>query len=294
MPVRYFEDVAELPDNALVFWVKRPGTDDVARSIRRKKLTVLFFPVDCFMDVDNIAEHRAFIDAVRMVCLHTPSLAPYFPNSRLAYVHHYNKYGVRHQDRMPGNYYLWIGGFQFLPYILQALDHFTKFGNVLVLTDHENPVAQAAAKANAARIGIDCFDAQLRKPGVEIATWSEESQRIALLTCGAAFDVKYDACFNQRHKPPTKMQKYLCSGIPCAINDGAALRSQLEIDVPGLGELPHAVANSACQRQRNAYGEKLSTELSLDNIVRRYLILAETVYGEFLSVNHREALSLQL
>lgn len=293
MPVRYFEDVAELPDNALVFWIKRPGTDAVARSVRRKKLKVLFFPVDCFMDVDNIAEHQAFIDAVRMVCLHTRSLAPYFPNARLAYVHHYNKYGIRHQERAPEKYYLWIGGFQYLPYILQALDHFRTFGNVLVLTDQENPVARAAATLNAARTGVNDFDEQLEKSGVEIVTWSGESQRMALMTCGAAFDVKYDACFNQRHKPPTKMQKYLCSGIPCAINDGAALRSQLEIDVPNLGELPHAVVNGECQHQRNSYSDKLSAELSLDSIARKYLALAETVGSDFSSVYNREALSLQ-
>lgn len=280
LPVRYFEDITELPDKALVFWIKRPGNNRAARAVRQKKLRVVFFPVDCFSDSENIAEHRAFIDSARLVSLHARSLAPYFPKAELAYVDHYNKYGVKHQDRMPGNRYLWVGAFQYVPYVLQAIEHFRSIGNVLLLSDQDRPNAWAAAKVNAARIGVDHFEKHLVKPGVELVTWSEESQRAALLTCRAAFDAKYEGCFNQRHKPPTKMQKYLCSGIPCAINERVALREQLAHEVANLSQLTDNAGNAEYLRRLALYSVELSSELSLDNVANSYLRLAKLLSPE--------------
>lgn len=36
--------------------------------------------------------------------------------------------------------------------------------------------------------------------------------------CKAALDVKMTTVFGQRHKPPTKVQQFVASGVPVAIN----------------------------------------------------------------------------
>lgn len=281
MAVRYFVDVSELPDHALVFWVKRPGDGAAAEAIVRRKLKVLFFPVDCFKDTAAIAAHRNFIDAATLVCLHARSLAPYFPDAELAYVDHYNKYGVSHRQRMPGDRYLWVGGFQYVPYVLDVVERLTGVGRILLLTDQECQAARAAAQVNAERMGMRDFERRLARANVDLVSWSEQSQQAALLTCKAAFDVKFEGCFNQRHKPPTKMQKYLCSGIPCAINEGVALRDQLGWDVASLSQLKARSADQHYLGGIAAYSEKLSAELSLDNVARRYLMLARAAERDY-------------
>lgn len=57
-----------------------------------------------------------------------------------------------------------------------------------------------------------------RVGGHRALPWSERRQREMMRACKAAFDVKHTALFSQRHKPPTKGQQYVASGIPCALN----------------------------------------------------------------------------
>lgn len=277
--VKYFTDVSELPADAVVFWIKRPGDKKTAEVIRRKRLMVIFFPVDCFDGAEIIAKHQVFVDEARLVCLHARSLSPFFANSKIAFVQHYNKYGVNFEDRIPGDYFLWVGGYQYVPYITEAIDYLRSRGNVLILTDNHNAAARGAAKTNAKRNGVVDFERYLSKSGITVQTWSEVGQREALLTCSAAFDIKCDDLFNQRHKPPTKMQKYLCSGIPCAINRDASLRKQLNMEVPEIRDLCDVAKRPSYLNKLWKHSEGLSAELSLGNVAQQYYFLAESVFS---------------
>lgn len=273
--INYFKDIEDIPDGALVFWVKCPHIANAAAKVRQKSLTIIFFPVDSFLNQADILAHQEFIDQASLVCLHAHSLRPYFPNSRIALVEHYNKYGVNNSERQPDNKtLLWIGGFQYVPYVLNGL-HLLDWPleQITLLTNPDHVPAQEAAERNAICVGIPDHAGLLEETGINVVCWSEEGQRRALLTCAAAFDIKYTTCFNQLHKPPTKLQKYISSGIPCAANE----------DFPGLAQLNHVLTFEQLPSRLNgssrnvesiSYGETLSKQLALDVVAKRYLELA--------------------
>ena len=41
----------------------------------------------------------------------------FFPTKWLRFIDHYNKYGIAPEFRRPGDELLWIGGFQYFPYV---------------------------------------------------------------------------------------------------------------------------------------------------------------------------------
>ncbi len=273
--VRYFDCADDLPDGALAIWIKAPGTDAVAEQIARKRITLLFFPVDSFLDETHIRRHEGFIRTARLVCLHARSLHPYFEHSEVFFVDHYNKYGVHRQDRRPGKTNLWIGAFQYVPYVLDALLQTSpRPADVVLLTNLECSRARAAAQRNAERIGLTNLTTHLERGMLRVEPWSESRQRKALLSCRAAFDVKFLGDFNQRHKPPTKLHKYLCSSIPCAINPGVPFLNQLDEPVGRLDQL-HDDAFIDTVRHSDA----LSERLSLRSTAQRYLQLASYAVG---------------
>ncbi|MDR7299493.1 hypothetical protein J2X16_004863 [Pelomonas aquatica] len=273
--VGYFEALDEVPDGAVVFWVKNPGGADIAEQVQQRTLTLLFFPVDCFLNEHHIREHASFIDAARLICLHTSSLAPFFKRSNVAYVDHYRKYGVTPQQRMPEDFFLWVGGYQYAPYVIRELLHMERpLGKVVLLTNRKCEAARDAALENATKIGFRDFDRWCHQGDTTTIEWTESAQRNAMLTCKAAFDVKYMGCFNQFHKPPTKIQKYICSQIPCAVNRGVAYLDSLYYDVPALEELFGVAYDGAYLKKLAALAERLSQELSLCRVSQRYIQLA--------------------
>ena len=54
--------------------------------------------------------------------------------------------------------------------------------------------------------------------GIKSYVWSENKQSELMQLCKAAIDIKSIIHFSQNHKPPTKAQKYISSGIPFAVN----------------------------------------------------------------------------
>jgi hypothetical protein len=276
--VRYFDDIADICDGATVFWIKNPGTHVDAKTIRQKRLCVLFFPVDAFQDEAHILAHSHFIQQARLVCLHSHSLAPYFAGSRQAFVNHYNKYGVNQCERRPDmKTLLWIGAFQYVPFVLDGLqDAQWPLEDVILMTNLDCARARDAADRNAVRIGMKNFRKKLTDGKFSVRRWSEDDQRDALLTCSAAFDSKYLACFNQFHKPPTKLQKYLSSGVPCAVSDGAPFAEQVKHTVR-FDQLLSIRNDPAYLSALQSYSVKLAQSLSLSTVADSYLMLAESV-----------------
>lgn len=273
--VDYFETLDEVPDGSVVFWIKNPGTVEVADQVKRKSLILLFFPVDCFQNKQHIHEHGSFIDAARLICLHTATLAPFFKRSKVAHVEHYRKYGVSPHQRKPEDFFLWVGGYQYAPYVIRELLHMKKpLRKVILLTNRKCEAARDAASENASKIGFRDFDQWYRGADTTLIEWTECAQTKAMIACKAAFDVKYIGCFNQFHKPPTKIQKYICSEIPCAINRGVGYLDSLYYDVPPLEELVRITDDAAYHKGLSALGMRLSQELSLSRVSQRYIQLA--------------------
>lgn len=275
LSVHYFENVEDIPNGSIVFWIKNPGSEKIAEKIYCKKLILLFFPVDCFLDEQHITNHAEFIDSSRLICLHAQSLEKYFDRRKTAYVDHYLKYSIDFSRRIPQDYMLWIGAYQYVPYVLLELVQMRRpLPNVLLLTNFESERADRAAHCNAEKVGLPFFKSLLREMNLELQIWSEINQYRAMSNCRAAFDVKYIGCFNQFHKPPTKMQKYICSGIPCAINSGPAMRDQLVDFVPLLEQLEDLSLDERYCRGLNKQADKLRPDLTLTRVARNYIELA--------------------
>jgi hypothetical protein len=278
LDVRYFRSIDDIKDGSLVYWIKCPLAADGVERIRRKRLTVVFLPVDVFQSEDDIVAHQDFINQANLICLHAQSLRPCFKKSNIASVEHYNKYGVRYQDRCSDRKtLLWIGAFQYVPYVLDGLRSIAwSSKDIKLITNLHHPPARAAAEHNAERVGLNDYMRCLTSSSLSVIPWSESNQKSALLSCSAAFDIKYLDCFNQFHKPPTKMQKYLASGIPCAINP----------DFRGVEKLVGTSSFETLDRDKNdpiflRNVEKKSTEfcdlLSIKSVADTYFELAQQI-----------------
>jgi hypothetical protein len=110
-------------------------------------------------------------------------------------------------------YVLWVGGYQFVPYLLQYLQTNPHRFKLKLLTDYKKKNAIGRANSTARLLGI-----QLNTKHLEMYDWSKELQEEMMRECKASIDIKGDT-FAQRNKPPTKGQKYITSGIPFAINN---------------------------------------------------------------------------
>jgi len=276
--VSYFEGIEEIEEFSIVYWIKRPPRDDEAHRIRDKRLTLIFFPVDSFQNTEEISAHRNFIMSASCVCLHAHSLASFFPGTRISFVEHYNKFGIppteRNSDKTT---LLWIGGFQYVPYVLYQLDKIKwPRENITILTDHDHLPARIAAAANANAIGFGDYLEKLEKSRINLMRWSEPNQKFALQSCAAAFDIKHLSCFNQFHKPPTKLQKYVASFIPCAANEGFLGAQQIG-NIAHLEELEDLKAYSPYEQSRRyELAVQLQKETTLQSVANSYLNIAFT------------------
>jgi hypothetical protein len=222
--VAAFASLSTPPPCDVLFVVKtRPTADFVERALHAGT-RVVYLPIDVYRSRDEIAADATILRRCAAVLSHSErllaELAPYC--RRLQLVEHHLKYRLDtlapFKER--GDV-LWIGGFQYVPYLLRWLHRHPLDAELTLLTDVDDPRAVAAAGQLAGTLDLDV---ELR-PGMSqvgghsIVPWSEDRQASLLATCKAALDVKHESDFNQIHKPPTKAQKFVASGIPLAVNE---------------------------------------------------------------------------
>jgi hypothetical protein len=275
--VCYFDDIADIADNSLVFWVKCPLQNKDSSLVLEKNLRIVFFPVDAFLGYDHIANCKRFIDACRLIVLHSPSMVNLFPGKKIRFVDHYNKYGVSHRARQPNGSLVWIGAYQYFPYVVRYMleNGLHRKRRIVSLTNYNSLAGIVAANqlSRSLGLGID-FSSQLALSDFSILEWSERHQRELLLNCSGAFDYKDDLDFNQIHKPPTKIQKFVCSHIPCAINSSSPLRSILGFDLCDILDFDTWFSRDY-QSLVSKHGDVMNRRLSLENIARKYMGFAE-------------------
>jgi len=273
--VRYFSTVDDIPECGLVFWIKCPPVLRDAERIVKKNLTLVFFPVDAFMSESEIESQRIFVEHARFICLHAQSLKRFFDPERTILIDHFNKYGLPLNERVSdGKTLLWIGGFQYIPYVLSGLQTISwRRENITLLTDLDSGAGRAAAERNGRKVGLYDPIRALAGCGVNTVRWSEVAQRLLLRSCKAAFDIKFLDCFNQYHKPPTKLQKYLASGIPCAVNTGFPGADQVHGVLP-LQDLTTKTIGHGADLSMTHIGQALRRRLDISAIASDYLRIA--------------------
>ena len=215
------------PGCDVLFIVKARPSGEFLEQAARSGTRVVYMPIDVYRSRREIRDDAAFLAKCDAVLCHSerllPELAPYC--RRLRYVEHHARDRLDPpSDFRERGYVLWVGGFQYVPYLLQWLRSHPLAAELKLLTDVDNPRAVAAASQRAESLRLDCelHEGMPRIDGHAILPWSGSLQAVMMAECKAALDIKDETDFNQVHKPPTKAQQFVASGIPFAANRGSS------------------------------------------------------------------------
>jgi hypothetical protein len=268
----------EIPIADVVVVLKTPLSRGAMGMLGHRGTRVIFAPIDYFRDIRHIQEHAEFLRRCDLLLLHSEAMAPYFEGlapTRL--IEHHGKYFLPMLPPFKDKgFALWVGGFQYLPHLLHYLQNNRLGIPVKILTDTNCSAGRRSAITLARRLGVGMRFSGSTVNGVEMYRWSAQLQAKMMWQAKAAIDIKGDS-FNQQSKPPTKAQKYICSGLPLAMNAGWSVqyfqRRGLCIPLPTdprwlSREYYQEVCDTACN---------LRPQLSLETIGLQYKKLIEHV-----------------
>jgi len=207
------------PKADVILVIKQLPPDTFLAQARRQGSKVVYVPIDYFVSKELMESKTASLRDCDMIISHSARLIPFFSScTRTEYIDHNGKYFLDEPASFKENgYVLWVGGFQFIPYLLEFLHRHPIDAEIRVLADYKNPAATNCAGRFSGPLGIDLYICGDSCNGLQLFDWSVEQQEKMLNEAKAAIDIK-GLDFHQMHKPPTKAQKYVCSGVPFAIN----------------------------------------------------------------------------
>ena len=211
-----------------------------------------------------------------------PLVRPYCGNTH--FVDHHTRYALNAMaDYKDAGFILWIGACQYVPYLVRWLDHHPIQHEIKILTDIDNDRARQAARVFAAQIGmkVEVSRGATSIAGCRVYPWSERRQYDMMRECKAALDVKMTGKFNQRHKPPTKAQQYIASGIPFAVNPDSYSAEYFRVrgfEVASPVETSRWLSREYWEATRIC-GERLRASTSIEAVGSRYRELIESLWA---------------
>ncbi len=222
--VATYTSMRTAPQADIVVVVKQLPDDGFIVSARKNKSKIIYCPIDFFNSREHLIDCGNTLKKMDAIVSHcerlNPLLRPF--NNRVFYADHNNKFALPEMSSYKKNgYILWVGGCQYTAYLIQWLQKHPLKHEIKILTDIENGRACQAADNLANEMGLN-VRIQVNSNninGIETHKWSERLQYEMMCECKAAIDIKGDDDFNQKHKPATKAQKYIASGLPFAINE---------------------------------------------------------------------------
>lgn len=222
-----YESLEKPPEADIILCIKQRVTDGFLGECKSRKRKFVFVPVDFYQNIRHFRSDGHFFSKCDMIMVHCERtlnlFRPYLRNYH--FVEHNNKYMLPEvAPYKEKGYILWVGGCQYTAYLVKYLRDNPIKHEIKILTDIGNGRARQAAAIIANEIEMPQFkinkDAETLF-GMEVHRWSERLQFEMMSECKAAIDIKMavgSGNFNQYHKPPTKAQKYIASGIPFAVN----------------------------------------------------------------------------
>jgi hypothetical protein len=211
------------PECDVLVLVKEPPPPQFLQAARARGSRIVYCPIDVYASQGQLAEDADRLRACDMVLVHSERLLPlirrYCP--RTHFVEHHARYALPEvASYKETGFVLWVGGLQYLPYLVSWLQAHPIHHPVRILTDVSNHRARYRARVLAVELGLGTSLSRLVAsiPDCQVYAWSERRQLDMMRECKAALDVKFTRRFNQYSKPPAKAQKYVASGIPFAIN----------------------------------------------------------------------------
>lgn len=274
--ISFFDSPHQIKSESVVFWIKHPPSKQDLIKIKKKKLKVIYLPVDTYSSQQEIERDIPFIETCKSIGLHSSNLKPFFNHSDIHALDHYNKFGIEEQMRQPGKRFLWVGGYQYVPYLIFYLLKNKLLFPIDILTDFKNETAKKLTIQHAKELNLPfSFSALPKLPDLNFFEWREDRQKELLMNCAGAFDYKHIEHFNQLYKPPTKVQKYISSAIPTAVNkDSYSFEyfNNLGFQLCAPDETDRW-QSKAYQNETREFAKELKNRLSLENVAKKYLDL---------------------
>jgi hypothetical protein len=174
-------------------------------------------------------------------------------------------------------YVLWIGGFQYVPYLLEFIQKNSLRLDLRILSDFKNASAIRGATFLAQKLNIDFKIINNCVNGIQLFEWSEELQAKMMMEAKAAIDIKGND-FNQLNKPPTKSQQFIFSGLPLAMNSES--ESVEHFEDKGFKICSPCDANWLSKEYYDKtfeFAKKFRNELSLESIGLKYKYYIDTL-----------------
>jgi hypothetical protein len=272
------------PPCDVLFLVKKRPTDLFVERALRNGAKLVYCPIDEYDGTEQIAADAAFLGTCTAVVVHCERLVPllrsHCPDVR--FVEHHARYAL---DEMVGykdrGYLLWIGGCQYVPFLLAWLERHPIPHELKILSDFANDNARVLAREHADAVGVrlEISADTTAVAGHRVYRWSEERQRQMMRECRAALDVKATRFFNQRHKPPAKAQQYVVSGVPLAVNADSYSAEYFRgrgFDVASPLEVERWLSREYWEETRVA-GEQLRGATSIEAVAAHYRQLIESI-----------------
>ena len=269
-----YSSFQEVPPCDVLFVIKQMPSPVFVQAAHHYGMKVVYVPIDFFTTRNSVKMQGNELNKLDLILSHSARLMPLFSRyAETRYIDHNGKFFL---DEMApykeDGYVLWIGGFQFVPYLLLYLSHHHIDEEIKILADYRNPAAIRCAETFAGLIRLPKMKIEGNSVnGYQLYDWSEELQKKMLQEAKAAIDIKGQD-FHQMHKPPTKAQKFVCSGVPFAINE----ESEAFVYFKDLGFnvcLPTDTDRWFSRdywEETATFGQSLREDLSLESIGKKY------------------------
>ena len=222
--VQTFKNEHVPPPTKVVVVIKQLPSKKFFDLADQNKSKVIYCPIDFFLSEGHLKNHAMLLERCSLILSHSERLLNYFNKyGKSAYIDHHGKYFLDEPSSYKEvGYVLWVGGLQYTPYLINWIRRFPIQYPLRILTDLSNGRAEAAGNSICKRLDFKLSLQNGKLNGHEALEWSENLQKRCLSEAKAAIDIK-GTDFNQAHKPPTKAQKYICSGLPLAMNEGESV-----------------------------------------------------------------------
>lgn len=273
-----------LPDCDVLFVVKKRPSDLLVSRALQAGVKLVYCPVDAYHGVEEIETDAGLLASCSMLLVHCERLLPLLARhcSNAHFVEHHTRYALNETAAYrESGFILWIGSCQYVPYLVRWLEDHPIDHEIKILTDIDNDGARALARKHAEEIGmaleIGAEDTSIA--GCRVYRWSERRQQEMMRACKAALDVKMTRFFCQYHKPPTKAQKYIASGIPFAVNPESYSAEYFRargFDVASPLDTERWFSREYWKATRLA-GDRLRADTSIEAVAARYRELIESL-----------------
>lgn len=217
----------QIPPCDVVLAIKKCPRDGEFHPERK----VIYFPIDQYMSPDAIIQDADRLRKCSAIGSHSARLLPYFRPfcNNVFLIDHHAKFSLWPPAKFrEDGFILWIGAFQYVPYLLKWLEKHSLDKDLVLLT---NPASRAAARFAhelSGRIDVRLNVSDRFINGFPMERWCERRQLELMQEAKAGLDIKGGPWlsgvdwWHQLTKPPTKGQQFISSGIPFAINSDSS------------------------------------------------------------------------